>query len=112
MGSRGELDPRGARDAAMFVALMRQLKEQSGLTYRQLEERAAGRGEALARSTLADVMRRDALPRPELLAAFVRACAEDHEVDAWLTARDRIVAGEKPPPRRRCPRPSRILAPT
>ncbi|EPH43056.1 hypothetical protein STRAU_3884 [Streptomyces aurantiacus JA 4570] len=96
MGSRGERDPREARDAAALVELMRRLKEQSGLTYRQLEERAAERGEALARSTLADVMRRDALPRPEVLAAFVRACAGGHEVDTWLKARDRIAAGEYP----------------
>ncbi|TQE20114.1 peptidoglycan-binding protein [Streptomyces ipomoeae] len=96
MGSLGELDPREARDAATLVELMRRLKDQSRLTYRQLEERAAERGEALARSTLADVMRRDTLPRPEVLAAFVRACSGSHEVEAWLKARDRIVSGDDP----------------
>ncbi|MFI9237265.1 peptidoglycan-binding protein [Streptomyces sp. NPDC053079] len=98
MASQGDMAPHGARDAAEFVALMRQLKERSGLTYRQLEERAAGRGEVLARSTLADALRREALPRSEMLSAFVRACGDDHEVDAWLEARDRIAAAEAPPP--------------
>ncbi|MEU4212770.1 peptidoglycan-binding domain-containing protein [Streptomyces sp. NPDC026206] len=101
MASQGELAPQEAQDAASFVALMRRLKEQSGLTYRQLEERAAGRGEVLARSTLADALRREALPRAEVLSAFVRACADDHEVGPWLEARDRIATAEARPPGRR-----------
>lgn len=93
MGSQGGLAPQDAQDAAAFVGLLRQLKEESGLTYRQLEDRAADRGEVLARSTLADVLRRATLPRPETLAVFVRACSDDHDVGAWLEARDRIAAG-------------------
>ncbi|MFF9063604.1 hypothetical protein ACF09K_33710 [Streptomyces sp. NPDC014882] len=54
--SRGELSPQDTRNAAEFVELLRRLKEQSGLTYRQIEERAAESGEVLARSTLADVL--------------------------------------------------------
>ncbi|MFD3524378.1 XRE family transcriptional regulator [Streptomyces sp. NPDC058653] len=76
---------------------MRQLKERSGLTYRQLEESAAQHGEVLPRSTLADVLRRGSLPRPEVLTAFVRACGEYDRVDAWLAARDRIAAAAPPP---------------
>lgn len=99
MGNSGDLPPyedvapHGARDVAGFVAAMRQLKKRSGLTYRELEERAARRGDVLARSTLADVLRRTSLPRPEVVAAFVHACGDGDRVDAWLAARDRIAAG-------------------
>ncbi|MEV0265428.1 XRE family transcriptional regulator [Streptomyces sp. NPDC050617] len=96
MGGPGELSPRDARDAAAFVELMRRLKERSGLTYRELEERAARRGDVLARSTLADVLRRGSLPRADVVAAFVRACGDERTdgggrwVDAWLEVRARL----------------------
>ncbi|MFH0179146.1 XRE family transcriptional regulator [Streptomyces cacaoi] len=88
----GELPPYEARDAAGFIQSMQQLKERSGLTYRELEERAARSGDVLARSTLADILRRTSLPRPDVLAAFVRACGDGQRVGAWLHARDRIAA--------------------
>ncbi|GHI04158.1 hypothetical protein Scel_24790 [Streptomyces cellostaticus] len=93
MENRGELSPYEARDAAGFIKSMRQLKERSGLTYRELQERAAGNGDVLARSTLADILRRTSLPRPDVLTAFVRACGDGQRVAAWLDARDRIAAG-------------------
>lgn len=96
VGSEKELAPHEAHDTAAFVELMRKLKDQSGLTYRQLQVRATERGDVLARSTLANVLNRNTLPHPEILAAFVRACADDQRVDAWLEARDRIAAGEVP----------------
>ncbi|CAM5673237.1 helix-turn-helix domain-containing protein [Streptomyces aurantiogriseus] len=92
MGNLGELSPYEARDAAGFVASMQRLKEHAGLTYRELEERAALNGDVLARSTLADILRRTSLPRPEVLAAFVRACGDGPRVDAWLDARNRLAA--------------------
>ncbi|MGW6906870.1 RICIN domain-containing protein [Streptomyces sp. NPDC054940] len=79
-----------ASDAAEFVALMRRAKERSGLTYRELEQRAAARGDVLAKSTLASVLARDGLPRAELVAAFVRACEGDDRVPEWLEARERV----------------------
>lgn len=82
--------PEGARDAGELIASMRQLKQRSGLTYRQLEQRAAARGEVLARSTLADLLNGERLPRPEVLAAFVRACGEEAAVEVWLRARHRL----------------------
>jgi transcriptional regulator with XRE-family HTH domain len=96
MGHRGELKPQKARDAAAFVALLRQLKEQSGLTYRQLEESAAAHGEVLARSTLSDALRRDVVPSTETLQPFLRACGEGRRIEAWLEARDRIALGASP----------------
>ncbi|MBG0853896.1 XRE family transcriptional regulator [Streptomyces spinoverrucosus] len=97
--------PEQARDAAEFVALLRQVKESCGFTYRELEQRAAARGDVLARSTLANALARDALPRAELVAAFVRACANgvgdgsavETRVEEWLAARERIAASEAVP---------------
>jgi transcriptional regulator with XRE-family HTH domain len=93
MGNLEELSPYAARDAADFVAAMQQLKERAGLTYRELEERAARNGDVLARSTLADILRRTSLPRTDVLAAFVRACGDGQRVGAWLDARERIATG-------------------
>ncbi|WDV56509.1 RICIN domain-containing protein [Streptomyces coeruleorubidus] len=86
--------PQEARSAAEFVACMRRLKEQNSLTYRQLEANAERRGDVLARSTVADALRRDSLPRAEVVAAFVRACGSGEDVDTWLEARDRLAAAE------------------
>lgn len=92
------LSPHEAPDAVGLIALMQRLKERSGLTYRELEERAARRGDVLARSTIADVLRRTSLPRPEVLAAFVHACGDGERVGAWLAARDRIATARPPAP--------------
>lgn len=92
VGDLGELLPHEARDAADLIKLMQQLKECSGLTYRELEAQTTRSGDVLARSTLADILRRTSLPRPEVLAAFVRACGDGQRVGAWLEARDRIAA--------------------
>ncbi|MFM9608190.1 RICIN domain-containing protein [Streptomyces niveiscabiei] len=93
MRDMGDVSPYEARDAAEFVAVMRLLKERSGLTYRELEVKAARNGDVLARSTLADVLGRANLPRPDVVAAFVRACGDGERVGAWLEARERIASG-------------------
>lgn len=93
MGNLGDVSPHHALDAAGLVASMRRLKELSGLTYRELEERAARNGDVLARSTLAGALHRTGLPRPEVLAAFVRACGDGARLAAWLEARERIATG-------------------
>ncbi|MEV7417926.1 hypothetical protein [Streptomyces sp. NPDC089919] len=96
--------PQEAGDAAEFVDLMRALKDRSGYTYRQLEERAAERGEVLPRSTLASVLGGRTLPRPELLAAFVRAGGDEARMAEWVTAWSRLAGepayGPRPTPRR------------
>ncbi|WP_030862168.1 helix-turn-helix domain-containing protein [Streptomyces sp. NRRL S-37] len=96
MAVSGGVNPAEARTAREYVALLRGLKEHSGLTYRQLEQRAAERDEVLARSTLADTLRRDALPRAEVVAALVRACGAGDDVPKWIAARERLAAGEGP----------------
>ncbi|MGX1274174.1 helix-turn-helix domain-containing protein [Streptomyces phaeoluteigriseus] len=101
----GGSDPGEARTASEYVALLRQLKDGSGLTYRQLEQRAAGRGDVLARSTVADVLRRQGLPRAELVTALVRACDAGADLPRWLAARERLATvedeDETPPDDRR-----------
>ncbi len=93
MDTRGNTDPAEARDVAEFLAMLRELKERRGLTYRKLEQRAAEQGEVLARSTLADVLSGRRLPRPEVLSVFVRACGESSDrATAWLDARADVAA--------------------
>lgn len=84
--------PDTACDVAEFVSMLRTLKDQSGLTLRGLEERATAQGEVLARSTVADMLRKDSLPRPELLAVYVRACGVEQPAP-WLGARERLAIG-------------------
>ncbi|MFC8295307.1 helix-turn-helix domain-containing protein [Streptomyces sp. NPDC057242] len=81
-------DPRGARSPAEFLARLRALKDWSGLTYGELSARAEARGDVLPRSTVANMLSRAALPREDLLTAFVRACgAGPAAPDRWRTAR-------------------------
>lgn len=93
-------DPRRATNAAEFVAEMRRLRAWSGLTFRQLERNAVSAGDVLPHSTLVAALRRDRLPREELLRAFTRACGCDpQEVVEWMEARRRLaVALAAPPP--------------
>ncbi|WP_370257713.1 helix-turn-helix domain-containing protein [Streptomyces sp. V4I8] len=104
METRGDAGPQHARDTDEFIAAMRGLKERAGLTYRQLEERAAEHGEVLPRSTLADVLHGRTLPRPELLAAFVHACGDGERAAQWLAVRDDLAAGKVADDRGESPR--------
>ncbi len=94
----GEHDIDQITEPDTFLAALRALKKRSGLTYRQLEQCAAGNGDVLARSTAADMLSRSTLPRPEVLAAFIRACGQGEQVDAWLRARERLAALASAPP--------------
>ncbi|SCL47451.1 hypothetical protein GA0070606_1152 [Micromonospora citrea] len=115
----GELRPDEATDPAEFIELLRRLKKRSRRTFRQLEQRATAAGDVLARSTAADVLGRSTLPRPEVLAAFVRACGEADQVQVWLRARDRLAAGplvpasptpDQPPAGNTLPAPAPVAA--
>ncbi|MFE0765186.1 helix-turn-helix domain-containing protein [Streptomyces smyrnaeus] len=79
-----------AQDISEFLECLRQLKEASGLTLRQLEERAAASGDYLPRSTLSSMLSGRRLPRPELLAAFVKACGHERRLATWLRLRDSL----------------------
>ncbi|MFG3259717.1 helix-turn-helix domain-containing protein [Streptomyces sp. NPDC048172] len=119
MGVEDELNPDGARSTAEFLGLLKELRARSGLTYRQLEERAARSGDPLPRSTVSAMLRGRTLPRHELLASYVRACGDGDRLTAWLEARDRLAArppteGNDPPPYEEAPRlpnPRRLTVP-
>ncbi|NYI08210.1 XRE family transcriptional regulator [Allostreptomyces psammosilenae] len=112
METASEVRPEQAGNTAEFVALLRELKARSGLSYRQLEEAATRHGEVLARSTIADTLRREALPRPEVLAAFVRACGVDGDrLRAWLDARSRLALADDPAPGTAPPPPAEEPSP-
>ncbi|MGI5350751.1 helix-turn-helix domain-containing protein [Streptomyces sp. CA-250714] len=83
-----------AQDVSEFLECLRQLKEASGLTLRQLEERAAAAGDYLPRSTLSSMLSGRRPPRPELLAAFVRACGHERNLAEWVRTRDALAQGE------------------
>ncbi|GAA2092753.1 hypothetical protein GCM10009801_59470 [Streptomyces albiaxialis] len=126
MGVEDELSPDSARSTAEFLGLLKELRVRSGLTYRQLEERAARSGDPLPRSTVSAMLRGRTLPRHELLAAYVRACGDGDRLTAWLEARDRLAArppdapptapqaeGNDPPPPTapRLPNPRKLTVP-
>lgn len=88
-------DPRAATTPREFVVEMRRRRAWSGLTFRQLESRAAAAGDVLPNSTLGTVLHRSTLPREELLAAFIRACGgSPEEVELWCAVRKRLAAEE------------------
>ncbi|RJL34205.1 hypothetical protein D5H75_06965 [Bailinhaonella thermotolerans] len=94
-------DPRDAETPAEFMLQMRRLKAWSGLTFRQLEARAVAAGRPLPHSTLVAALRRDTLPREELVAAFAAACGCPEEgVAQWVDRRRRLAMdhGHRPPP--------------
>ncbi|GHG72558.1 helix-turn-helix domain-containing protein [Streptomyces griseocarneus] len=95
MSEQGGPDPARARDAADLVGLMRELRDRSGLTYRQLQERAAEQGRVLPRSTISAALARTAVPRAEVLEALVTACGDEPRLGAWLEARERIAGQER-----------------
>ncbi|MDJ1136964.1 helix-turn-helix domain-containing protein [Streptomyces iconiensis] len=102
-----EFDLRGVCDTPGLVDLLRKLKQRSGLTLRELEERARARGVFLARSTVSDMLRGTRLPSRETLAAFVRACgAPETDVHAWLEARQRAEDGVRPSDQAPAPDPA------
>ncbi|GAA2590091.1 hypothetical protein SMC26_20360 [Actinomadura fulvescens] len=83
-----------------LVERLRLLKAWSGLTYRQLQRRAAREGETLPYSTIASVLGRTALPRLEFVRVYVRACGVAPErVADWVAAWRRIaMRGAEPGP--------------
>lgn len=99
------MEPRGidsfspdqARTVADLLRLLRQLRAEAGCSYRELERRAAANSDSLPRSTVADLLSKSALPRADLLAAFVRACGDEDRLDLWLRARARLAEAHRQP---------------
>ncbi|MEV4755970.1 tetratricopeptide repeat protein [Micromonospora sp. NPDC049559] len=93
----GAPSPEGITGAGEFVAALRDLRQWSGLTYRQLAARARGAGDVLPVSTLASMLGRSTLPRREVVAALARACGlPESEVRHWTAARDALAQAGGP----------------
>jgi hypothetical protein len=83
--------PEDARTAGEFVAALRALRLWSGLTYRQVEAKAASMGDSLPISTIASALARSTLPREQIVETMARACGLGHtDVRRWIEARHRI----------------------
>ncbi|BCM64833.1 MULTISPECIES: XRE family transcriptional regulator [Streptomyces] len=91
--------PELASTPAEFVAALRALRIWSGLTYRQLESKAASHADTLPASTVATTLGRATLPRERFVDSFTRACGlGEEETQQWLQAHGRIAAGAPAPP--------------
>ncbi|MFJ4685140.1 RICIN domain-containing protein [Streptomyces sp. NPDC088789] len=89
--------PDQVRTAEEFTAALRTLRAWSGLSYRQLEGKAAARGDALASSTIGTALGRTTLPREPFVAAFTRACGlSEAQTQQWLVARQRLAMDHEP----------------
>ncbi|MGW5677221.1 helix-turn-helix domain-containing protein [Streptomyces sp. NPDC003860] len=78
------------------MARLHALKDWSGLTYRELAQRASAVGDVLPRSTVANMLSRSTLPREELVVAFVRACGCGPDgIDSWTRVRKELTHRER-----------------
>ncbi|MFI6504095.1 hypothetical protein [Nonomuraea typhae] len=84
--------PEDATTPAEFALAMLRLKAWSGLSYRQLEKRAASAGESLPRTSIASALDQGRLPAEYLVGAFVRACGDGDAVARWLAVRRAVAA--------------------
>ncbi|WP_410821378.1 peptidoglycan-binding protein [Micromonospora sp. 050-3] len=88
----------GARDAVPqaatagdYVALLRDVRRCSGLTYREISRRASAAGHWLPASTLATMLGRITLPRERTVVAMLAACGVP-DVERWVEMRRDIEA--------------------
>ncbi|MEU4768456.1 XRE family transcriptional regulator [Actinosynnema sp. NPDC023794] len=90
--------PARAGTSAEFVAALRTLRTWSGLTYRQLEGKAAANKDVLPASTIATTLGRTGLPRERFVDAFARACGlGEDDVRRWLEVRRRLALNQPTP---------------
>lgn len=93
------VDPSTATNPEQYVTLLRRVRDQSGLAYREIARRAQRNGDVLPASTLATMLGRPTLPRRELVSALLRACqVADDRVSAWLAAWGRLAAARATAP--------------
>ncbi len=73
------------------------LRQWAGLSYRQLAAKAEASGDVLPPSTAVGALSRAALPREELVAAFVRACGMgEADVARWVVVRRHLAVSAVP----------------
>ncbi|GAB3158441.1 hypothetical protein GCM10027290_61690 [Micromonospora sonneratiae] len=87
------VDPATAGTPEQYVALLRQLRDRSGLSFRTIERRAKANGHVLPASTLATMLNRPTLPRRDMVVTLLQACdVSEEQSTAWLTAWGRLAA--------------------
>ena len=98
-------DPAAAATAAQFMEAMRQLRTWAGMSLRDIEEASRRLNEGrdwIPRSSLADVLKRDTLPRPGLLETFTAALSLPvADRIRWTAARRRLADEAAGPERAR-----------
>lgn len=91
--------PEGAADPGAFMARLRELRTWSQRSLRDFEQQAAQNGHWLPRASLSDALRRDTLPKPELLDAFLAACGlPKRDRERWTRVHDQLRNGQHPAP--------------
>ncbi|WP_422739519.1 peptidoglycan-binding protein [Micromonospora sp. WMMD729] len=71
--------------AGEYVASLRDVRRRSGLTYREVAQRASAAGHWLPPSTLATMLGRTTLPRERTVTALLAACGTSApEIERWL----------------------------
>ncbi|MCG5471985.1 peptidoglycan-binding protein [Micromonospora sp. LAH09] len=79
--------------AGEYVALLRDVRRRSGLTYREIARLASAAGHWLPPSTLATMLGRTTLPRERTVVALLVACGTTAaDVERWVEARRDIEA--------------------
>jgi tetratricopeptide (TPR) repeat protein len=87
------VNPTTATSPEQYVMLLRRIRDQSGLAYREIARRAQRNGDVLPASTLATMLGRSTLPRRDLVSALLRACdVPDDRAAAWLAVWGRLAA--------------------
>ncbi|GAB3958441.1 peptidoglycan-binding protein [Micromonospora vulcania] len=82
-----------AATAGEYVALLRDVRRYSGLTYREISRRASAAGHWLPPSTLATMLGRTTLPRERTIVALLAACGTSTaEIQRWIAMRRDIEA--------------------
>jgi hypothetical protein len=90
-----EIDPGTARTTQEFARDLRRLRAAAGEpSLRELDRRARRRNRRLPRSTVADALKGQHLPRRALMLHFIQACGVDPAADSrWLRAWTRLAQG-------------------
>ncbi len=84
-------DPTVARNGVEFVGELRVLLRWSGLSFREIEDRAFACGGFLPEGAVAETLRNNTLPSEDLLVPLLWALGcDDDTVELWLWARERV----------------------
>lgn len=98
-----KIDPAIARAPEDYIALLRQVRSMSTLSYWEIEERARELGFDLEPTELVEALGGDELPTRKLVIALLVTCGfAPHQIDRWMDIHERLSDVESwpvaPPP--------------